>query len=139
MHSGRTMRRERGEQSTVQQKRSAVVVGGQPLPSSRAVGGESVLALLHPHAPTPEPMLFRSTLALAALSATALAAPAPAPLDSQVVLGQAGKAALDWSAGRLSRLGDDGEVGAMTQWGWYDCGAWLSLSCRAGWTRWVRG
>lgn len=67
-------------------------------------------------------MLFRSTLALAALSATALAVPAPGPVDSQLVLNQAGKAALDWSAGRLSRLGEDGQVDAMTQWGWYDCG-----------------
>ncbi|TNY21524.1 phosphatidylglycerol/phosphatidylinositol transfer protein [Rhodotorula diobovata] len=67
-------------------------------------------------------MLFRSTLALAALSATALAVPAPGPVDSQLVLNQAGKAALDWSAGRLSRLGEDRQVDAMTQWGWYDCG-----------------
>ncbi|GAA5999493.1 sterol transporter [Rhodotorula paludigena] len=67
-------------------------------------------------------MLLRSTLALAALSATALAVPAPAPADAQLVLNQAGRAALDWSAGKLANLGDDGRVGAMTQWGWYDCG-----------------
>lgn len=82
-------------------------------------------------------MLLRSTLALAALSATALAVPAPAPADAQLVLNQAGRAALDWSAGKLANLGDDGRVGAMTQWGWYDCGASLRLYRLRG-RRWWR-
>ncbi|GAA6043384.1 hypothetical protein JCM8097_005298 [Rhodosporidiobolus ruineniae] len=67
-------------------------------------------------------MLLRSTLLTLALSLSALASPAPVR-DGQLVLGQAGQRALDWSAGKLSQLGDkQGEVGVMTQWGWYDCG-----------------
>ncbi|GAA5890058.1 hypothetical protein JCM6882_009214 [Rhodosporidiobolus microsporus] len=63
-------------------------------------------------------MLLRSTLALAALSAVSLAS----PVRDQLVLDGAGKAALKWGAGKLSQIGTDGRVDAMTQWGWYDCG-----------------
>ncbi|GAA6025280.1 hypothetical protein JCM10207_001281 [Rhodosporidiobolus poonsookiae] len=67
-------------------------------------------------------MLLRLATALAALSALTVASPAPRFDANQLVLNDAGKKALDWSAGRLSQIGSDGRVDAMTQWGWYDCG-----------------
>ncbi|GAA5974483.1 hypothetical protein JCM11641_003246 [Rhodosporidiobolus odoratus] len=68
-------------------------------------------------------MLFRSTLAIVAISAVSVASPAPRPFgNDQLVLNDAGKAALNWGAGKLSQIGTDDRVDAMTQWGWYDCG-----------------
>ncbi|GAA5832640.1 hypothetical protein JCM11251_001394 [Rhodosporidiobolus azoricus] len=63
-------------------------------------------------------MLLRSSIALAALSSLSLAS----PVRDQLVLNDAGKAAMNWGAGKLSQLGTDGRADAMTQWGWYDCG-----------------
>ncbi|BGP17472.1 hypothetical protein JCM10213_003245 [Rhodosporidiobolus nylandii] len=66
-------------------------------------------------------MLLRSTLAISVLSALSLASPTPLGGDQLVLNGAAGKA-LNWGAGRLSQVGTDGRVDAMTQWGWFDCG-----------------
>jgi hypothetical protein len=64
-------------------------------------------------------MLFRSSVALLALSAFTAASPTP---PQQLVLGKA----LDF-AGKVSRIGaqSGGDVEAMTQWGWYDCGQFV--------------
>lgn len=62
--------------------------------------------------------------AFSLLSATLLASSAvyalPATKPEQLVLNNA-QAALNWGAGSLSKLGDDG-MHAMTRWDWNDCG-----------------
>jgi len=52
---------------------------------------------------------------------TALAAPALTDA-SQLRLGGAGQAALNWGAGAVSRVGSDGGVEANTVWSWTNCG-----------------
>lgn len=52
---------------------------------------------------------------------TALAAPALSD-PSQLRLGGAGQAALNWGAGAVSRIGAEGGVDANTIWSWTDCG-----------------
>ncbi|KAL8287453.1 hypothetical protein RQP46_003311 [Phenoliferia psychrophenolica] len=67
-------------------------------------------------------MLF-SALGFVALS-SAFSSVAAAPALSQFQLGgaDAGKAAINWGAGALSKLGDDGRADTNTIWSWYDCG-----------------
>lgn len=71
-------------------------------------------------------MLLKATAAIALLSSAVFAAPAQYDQGAarpQVVLCGARQAALNWGADKLSKLGDNGEMHAMTQWGWTDCGA----------------
>ncbi|POY75239.1 hypothetical protein BMF94_1609 [Rhodotorula taiwanensis] len=70
-------------------------------------------------------MLLKATAAIALLSSAVFAAPAQYDQGAarpQVVLSGARQAALNWGADKLSKLGDNGEMHAMTQWGWTDCG-----------------
>lgn len=71
-------------------------------------------------------MLLPSALSLLALSTALSVSAAPA----QFALENPGKAAINWGAGALSKLGDDGRVGTNTVWSWYDCGAWLAAGPR---------
>lgn len=107
---------------------------------------QSHWAALHPR-PYASIMLLKATAALTLLAAAHVwAAPAAAYGEAQppaqVVLSGARQAALDWSAGALSRIGDAGQAHAMTQWGWSDCGQFppppLSCcpACRRCLSRW---
>ncbi|KAM0750792.1 hypothetical protein T439DRAFT_301792 [Meredithblackwellia eburnea MCA 4105] len=65
-------------------------------------------------------MLLRTTALLTlALSAATTVTALPAAAD-QLQLG--GQAALNWGAGALSRIGDDGTARTNTKWSYLDCG-----------------
>ncbi|KAK4705566.1 ganglioside GM2 activator, partial [Phenoliferia sp. Uapishka_3] len=63
-------------------------------------------------------MLLPAALTFLALSTALSVSAAPA----QFTLDNPGQTALNWGAGALSKIGDDGRADTNTIWSWYDCG-----------------